>query len=100
MNRDGGYRMTDSRPYGGGDRGAMTEGQRRDIEKWRRAQQVEASQQAEVAMQASVDAILGGPLSADAKRFAISRLQSSGLSPREFEIWKGARTSVGLPPHV
>jgi hypothetical protein len=100
MNRTGEYSFEDSRLRGGGDRGVATEQERRDIEKRRRAQQVEAAQQAEAAMQASVDAITGGPLSADTKRFAISRLQPSGLSALEVDIWREARTSVGLPPHV
>jgi hypothetical protein len=100
-NQTGGYAFEHSISRGGGDRGVLTENERRTLEKERRAAQIPAEAAAASAMQASVDAILNGGLSTDAKRYAISRLQPSGVSPREFEIWKDdARTSVGLPPHV
>jgi hypothetical protein len=99
-NQTGGYAFESSAPYGGGDREAITRARRAEIGRQRAAAQAPVEAEAVLAMQSSVEAILNGGLSTDAKRYAISRLQPSGVSPREFEIWKDARTSVGLPPHV
>jgi hypothetical protein len=59
-NQTGGYAFEHSLSRGGGDRGVLTENERRTLEKERRAAQIPAEAAAASAMQASVDAILNG----------------------------------------
>jgi hypothetical protein len=86
------YDFTDSRPYGGSDRGVATKRERREIAARRRAAQRVAAEEALALMEAKIAPIqANGTMSAGQKLYALRQLRASGLSAEEFAVLRTAQ---------